>query len=167
TQQVFTYVLNNNNCYQAEIATSLGQHHDTIRHHIQRLKQAKLIVSIRKGRTVHYTLGEIGKMILNSNTEIISKAYVEYLFSRLKEECLVPEIIEYTEGNITIKISCPGKEDAYLSIELKGWQFLPSDLEKPEEDTSELTTDDDTESDSDFQVVKDRSRRPKVVRTDN
>ncbi|MDH5403789.1 MAG: helix-turn-helix domain-containing protein, partial [Candidatus Heimdallarchaeota archaeon] len=77
TQLVFTYVLNNSNCYQAQIAEALGHHHDTVRHHIQRLKEAKLIESIKKGRNVHYTLGEIGRLILNSNTEIISKAYIE------------------------------------------------------------------------------------------
>ncbi|MHA2090126.1 MAG: winged helix-turn-helix transcriptional regulator [Candidatus Kariarchaeaceae archaeon] len=166
TQQVFSYVLNNDNCYQAQIADALGHHHDTVRHHISRLIKARLLEAIRKGRTVHYSLGEIGRLILNSNTEIISKAYVEYLFSRLKEECITPEVIEHGGGKLTIRISCPGKEDVYMSIELKGWQFLPSDF-----DGLHLTSgdpDDEPETTSEeFSVVKDRSRKPKVVRYDD
>ncbi len=167
TQDVFTYVLNNNNCYQAEIAEALGHHHDTVRHHVQRLKKAKLLDSVRRGRTVHYNLGEIGRLILNSNTEIISKAYVEYLFSRLKEECITPEVISYEGGKLTIRISCPGKEDAYLSIELKGWQFLPSeiDVSDRQSDVDQFYPDRlENEEKNVLSVVKDKSRKPKVVR---
>lgn len=166
TQNVFTYVLNNNGCYQAQIADALGQHHDTIRHHVQRLKKAKLIASIKQGRTVRYTLGEVGKMILNSNTEIISKAYVEHLFSRLKEECLTPEVIELDGSRLTIRVSCPGKDDAYLSIELKNWEFIIDTDDSDDDDPGEITSDDGDSDDEILNVVKDFSRRPKIVRAE-
>ena len=176
TQQVFAYVLNNNGCYQAQIAEALGHHHDTVRHHIQRLKNAKLIESIRQGRTVHYTLGEIGRLILNSNTEIISKAYIEYLFSRLKEKCLTPEVIELEGSNLTIRVSCPGKDDVILSIRLRGWEFLPEGMEGAADDQS---IDDHLKSDlsnvneiiddlpGSLSVVRDKTRRPKVVKIED
>lgn len=170
TQQVFTYILNNEGCYQAQIADGLGHHHDTVRHHIQRLKDAKLVESIKQGRTVHYMLGEIGKLILNSNTEIISNAYVEYLFSKLKEECLVPEIIDHESGKITIKISCLGKDDAYLTINLKGWEFLPEEMQDEYDDEEYDLNDNDEEmqisSKPPVSYVEDQTRRPKVVRID-
>ncbi|MCY3410369.1 MAG: helix-turn-helix domain-containing protein [Candidatus Heimdallarchaeota archaeon] len=159
TQQVFMYILNNENCYQAQIADALGHHHDTIRHHIQRLKKAHLIDSVKRGRSVFYTLGEVGKRILNSNTEIISQAFVEHLFETLKDECLTPEILEHEEGRISIRISCPGKEDAYLDINLQGWEFTGDedidDLDVLEEEKDKLVT------------VEDQNRRPKVVRLDD
>lgn len=172
TQQVFTFILNNPGCYQAEIADALGHHHDTIRHHIQRLKDAKLISSNRQGRTVHYNLGEVGKLILDSNTEVISKAYVEHLFSRLKEECLTPEVIEQSEGMITIKISCPGKDDAYITINLQGWSFLPDEILEGRDDGSDEQNDDyeDSPSLSDkkpkVSIVEDM-KRPSVVKIDD
>ncbi len=167
TQNVFTYVLNNNGCYQAQIADALQQHHDTVRHHIQRLKKAKLIESIKQGRTVRYTLGEVGKMILNSNTEIISKAYVEHLFSRLKEECLTPEVIELDGSKLTIRVSCPGKDDAYLSIELKSWEFLLDEDDIEDGDEGDDSDEDSFEEEEEtLNVVKDYSRRPKIVRVE-
>lgn len=175
TQNVFTYVMNNNGCYQAQIAEALGQHHDTVRHHIQRLKKAKLIDSIKQGRTVRYALGEVGKIILNSNTEMFSKAFIEYLFARLKEECLIPEVVELDGNRLTIRVSCPGKDDAYLSLELQNWEFVldddddeeeeESDGEKPEVALESGDLDDD-EDPSKPKVVKDFTRRPKIVKVE-
>jgi DNA-binding transcriptional ArsR family regulator len=153
TRQIFTYILNNDQCYQAQIAENFDQHHDTIRHHIQRLKDTGLVESVRKGRTVHYTLGPIGTSILNSNTEVISKAFVEHLMETLKEECLTPEIIEHDRGKVTLRISCPGFDDVQLEIDLKGWEFLP-EIEDEDEDTDEHK----------ISVVDDMTRRPKVTR---
>lgn len=168
TQEVFSYILNNPGCYQAEIAEALSNHHDTIRHHIQRLKEAKLIISNRKGRTVHYDLGEVGKLILDSNTEVISKAYVEHLFARLEEECLTPEVMEYENSKITIKISCPGKDDAYFTINLQGWSFLPD--EDPTELLEEIALDTTPSLEGQrpkVSVVDDGLKRPKVVKLDD
>ncbi len=152
TQQVFMYILNNDQCYQAQIAEELKHHHDTIRHHIQRLKEAKLITSFKKGRSVHYTLGQIGKLILNSNTEIISQAFVEHLFEKLKDECLTPEILDHEAGRISIRISCVGKEDVTLSLNLKGWEFMNEELEDQDDNT--------------LKKVEDFNRRPKIVKLD-
>jgi HSP20 family molecular chaperone IbpA len=111
------------------------------------------VESVRKGRTVHYTLGPIGTSILNSNTEVISKAFVEHLMETLKEECLTPEIIEHDRGKVTLRISCPGFDDVQLEIDLKGWEFLP-EIEDEDEDTDEHK----------ISVVDDMTRRPKVTR---
>lgn len=157
TQQVFTYILNNDQCYQAQIADYLGHHHDTIRHHIQRLKGAELISSSKKGRSVYYTLGEVGRLILNSNTEVISQAFVEHLFTTLKDGCLTPEILEHTAGKVTIRISCAGKDDVILSINLKGWEFLTN--EQADEINEEIEEEVDT-----LKIVEDHNRRPKIVR---
>ena len=109
-------------------------HHDTIRHHIVRLEEVGLISSYKKGRNVHYQIGKLGKEILASNTEIISRAYVEFLFEKLKEECLHPEVVEHNENQLTIRVSCPGKDDVYFSLELKSWKFLPSEDDEEEEE---------------------------------
>ncbi|RMG28086.1 MAG: winged helix-turn-helix transcriptional regulator [Methanobacteriota archaeon] len=133
SQKIFEYILNNPDCYQSQIAQSLEYHHDTIRHHIVRLEEVGLITSYKKGRNVHYQIGKLGKEILASNTEIISRAYVEFLFEKLKEECLHPEVVEHNENQLTIRVSCPGKDDVYFSLELKSWKFLPSEEEEREE----------------------------------
>jgi len=169
TQDVFTYILNNPGCYQAQIAEALDHHHDTIRHHIKRLKDAKLIISNRQGRTVHYNLGEVGKLILDSNTEVISRAYIEYLFSRLEEECLTPELVEQERGMITIKISCAGKDDAYFSINLNGWSFLPNEIAEDRMSDDDLDLDEYPSGLSDIDQLNSMEEtlsRPKVSKID-
>ncbi|MCH8905755.1 MAG: helix-turn-helix domain-containing protein [Candidatus Heimdallarchaeota archaeon] len=168
TQNVFAYVMNNPGCYQAQISEALEAHHDTIRHHIQRLKKAKLIDSIKQGRTVRYTLGEVGNIILNSNTEIISKAYVEHLFAVLKEECLIPEVIDQSDGRLTIRVSCPGKDDVFLTLELRDWEFIPENENEEEDENEDEPLDNNGDAQSkDIQAVGDFSRRPRIVRTED
>ncbi len=137
SQKIFEYIINNPGCYQSQITKELSYHHDTIRHHINRLTEVNLVKSEKRGRNVHYYVGSLGKKILSSNTEIISRAYVEFLFEKLKEECLHPEVIEHDENQLTIRVSCPGKDDVYFSLELKSWKFLPSENGEEEDDEEE------------------------------
>ncbi|MDH5403155.1 MAG: hypothetical protein OEY49_11735, partial [Candidatus Heimdallarchaeota archaeon] len=83
------------------------------------------------------------------------------LFSRLKEECLTPEVVEQKEGKITIKISCLGKDDAYITINLQGWTFLPEEITKNKLSIDEF---DGNLSKEKISVVDDKNRRPKIVR---
>ena len=55
-----------------------------------------------------------------------------------------------SSGKVTIRISCPGKEDVTMSINLKGWEF-----------TSEMEPED-----TGVKVVEDYNRRPKIVKMD-
>jgi hypothetical protein len=91
---------------------------------------------------------------------------VEHLFSRLKEECLTPEVVELDGSKLTIRVSCPGKDDAYLSIELKSWEFVRDDDGGDEEDSGGALDDDGDTDDEILNVVKDFSRRPKIVRVE-
>lgn len=140
TQAVFQFIVNNEGCYQAQIAEALDNHHDTIRHHINRLEEAGLVTSYREGRNVYYQLDELGRKILTSNTEIISRAFIDHLFDTLTDECLYPDIVEQSIDQVTVRISCVGLDDVYFTLELKGWEFVRSfsdDEDIPEETATE------------------------------
>jgi len=84
----------------------------------------------------------------------------------LKEECLTPEVVELDGSKLTIRVSCPGKDDAYLSIELKSWEFVIDADETDEDDDDETSDEDGDEEEEILNVVKDFSRRPKIVRVE-
>ncbi len=160
TQHVFQYIVDNEGCYQAQISEALQNHHDTIRHHIQRLIDANLIRSEKKGRNVFYYISEIGTKILSSTTEIISQAYVDHLFEILEDECLYPEVIDKTHNKLTIRISCIGKDDVYFSLELKGWTMMEKTVEVDEED-------DVLELDKPVIAEVEELSRPKIARIED
>ncbi len=162
SQKIFEFIVNNPNCYQTEIAQNLEYHHDTVRHHIMRLEETSLVEAERQGRSVHYHLGQIGKKILDSNTEVISRAYVEYLFDKLKEECLHPEVVEHNENQLTIRVSCPGKDDVYFSIELKSWKFVNSDEVEEEKSDNEDDEDYGSLEKPSVELIDDDLKRPKI-----
>jgi len=160
TQQVFQYIVDNEGCYQAQISEALQNHHDTIRHHIQRLIDANLIRSEKKGRNVFYFISDIGQKILSSTTEMISQAYIDHLFEVLEDECLYPEVIDKTHNKLTIRISCSGKDDVYFSIELKGWTMMEKTVEMDDDEIPQ-------QMDKPTIAMVEELSRPKIARLDN
>jgi DNA-binding transcriptional ArsR family regulator len=163
TQAVFQYIVNNEGCYQAKIADALKNHHDTIRHHINRLEEAGLIMSYREGRNVYYKLDQLGKDIITSNTEMISRSFIEHLFNVLTDECLYPDIVEKSPNSVTIRISCVGMDDVYFSLELKGWEFV-NDFD-PDGLPDDMIEDDEVQKPK-VSSVEPSLSKPKVERLD-
>ncbi len=120
--KVFDRIINNPGCYQTEIAEKLSIHHDTVRHHIVRLAEAELIDIIRDGRTVKYFPGELGKDLINGSLNVLSERYVRFLFDKLEEGCMTPEILERDLHSISLRIECPNSEDISLKIQLGPWE---------------------------------------------
>ena len=61
--------------------------------------------------------------IQEESINTISNTYVAALMDILEENCLHPEIEEVTKNHLTLRIECPGKEDATFSISLSQWTF--------------------------------------------
>jgi DNA-binding transcriptional ArsR family regulator len=120
--KVFDHIINNPGSYQTEIAEELDVHHDTVRHHIARLSEAKLIEIIRDGRTVKYYPGELGKELINGSLNVLTERYIQFLFDKLEEGCMSPEIVERDLHSISLRIECPNSENIYLNIELGPWE---------------------------------------------
>ena len=122
-RKIFMHIINNEKCHQTLIARALGIHHDTVRHHTLRMETAGLVESFKDGRKTCYRLGEVGLKIQEESINTISNTYVAALIDILEENCLHPEIEEITKDHLTIRIECPGKEDATFSISLSQWTF--------------------------------------------
>ncbi|MFW9851777.1 MAG: winged helix-turn-helix transcriptional regulator [Candidatus Thorarchaeota archaeon] len=122
-RKIFAFILNNEGCHQTQIARALGIHHDTVRHHTSRMEQAVLLESFKIGRKTCYKLGEVGLKIQEDSINTISNTYVAALMDILEENCLHPEIEEISKDHLTIRIECPGKEDATFTISLSQWTF--------------------------------------------
>lgn len=120
--QIFDEIINNPGSYQTEIAEKLDIHHDTVRHHIKRLAEAKLIEVIRDGRTVKYYPGELGKDLIDGSLNVLSERYINFLFEKLREGCLHPEVVERDLHTISLRIECPDSENIYLNIDLGPWE---------------------------------------------
>ncbi|MHA1953316.1 MAG: winged helix-turn-helix transcriptional regulator [Candidatus Heimdallarchaeaceae archaeon] len=122
-RKIFIHIINNEDCHQTLIARALNVHHDTIRHHTLRMESAGLVESFKDGRKTCYRLGEVGLKIQEESINTISNTYVAALMDILEENCLHPEIEEITKDHLTLRIECPGKEDATFSISLSQWTF--------------------------------------------
>ena len=59
-QKIFAFVVNNQGCYQEQMAETLGVHHDTVRWHISRMEEVGLIKVVREGRKKRHYLDELG-----------------------------------------------------------------------------------------------------------
>ncbi|MFX1369589.1 MAG: winged helix-turn-helix transcriptional regulator [Promethearchaeota archaeon] len=142
-KQIFAYVVNNPGCYQEEMASSLGVHHDTVRWHVSRMEEVGLVRVEREGRKKKHYLDELGNALMAGSLNTISEAYVMFLMEKLEDGCLNPEIREATEDHVTIRIDCPERgKDCYITINLREWEFQiidddedDSDGELPEADT--------------------------------
>lgn len=132
--KVFDHIVNNPGCYQTEIAEKLNIHHDTVRHHITRLAEANLIDIIRDGRTVKYFPGDLGKELINGSLNVLSERYIRFLFDKLEEGCMTPEIVDRDLHSISLRIECPNSEDISLKIELGPWETR---FDEDENDTEE------------------------------
>ena len=122
-RKIFAYILNNEGVYQTVIAKALKIHHDTVRHHADRMSKAGLIEKFNDGRKTCYKLGEVGLKIQEESINTISNTYVAALMDVLEENCLHPEVEEITKDQLTIRIECPGKEDSSFTISLSQWSF--------------------------------------------
>ncbi|MHA1302743.1 MAG: winged helix-turn-helix transcriptional regulator [Candidatus Heimdallarchaeaceae archaeon] len=138
-KKIFSYILNKEGCYQSEIAAELNIHHDTVRHHVERMINANLITKYKLGRKTCYKLGEIGEKIQEESINTISNAYITALIDVLEDNCLARTVIEKTKNSLTIRIECPGHEDSTFSIFLDSWEF--GEIEnKNEEESQEAKT---------------------------
>ena len=122
-RKVFAYILNNEGTHQTQIAKAIGIHHDTVRHHTERMVIAKLIEKFNVGRKSCYKLAEVGLKLQEESINTISNTYVAALMDILEENCLHPEIEEVTKDHLTVRIECPGSTDATFTINLSQWTF--------------------------------------------
>jgi DNA-binding transcriptional ArsR family regulator len=123
-QKVFAYVVNNQGCYQEQMAESLGVHHDTVRWHISRMEDVGLIKVVREGRKKRHYLDQLGDLLLKGSLNTITEAYIIFLMEKLEDGCLNPEIRESTAEHVTIRIDCPERgKDCFVVINLTDWEF--------------------------------------------
>jgi DNA-binding transcriptional ArsR family regulator len=127
-RKIFLYIVNNENCYQNEIARALGLHHDTVSYHAEKLAEEFLIEKEKDSKVVKFTVGERGKQLLQGSLNLITAQYVHFLETKIKEGCLTPQVIEQTPTSVTIRISCPREDDIEFSINLKDWIFSEEEV---------------------------------------
>ena len=130
---IFLYIVNNKSCFQNQIAREFSLHHDTIRHHATRLAAAELIDKEKKGKHVFFSIGRVGKEILEGSIVLFSEAYIRFIISKLADDCHFPEIVSRTREQLTIRVVCPGEDDIMLSIDISNWEVpLLEDSQKIE-----------------------------------
>ncbi len=122
---IFLYIVNNKSCFQNQIAREFSLHHDTIRHHATRLAAAELIEKEKKGKHVFFSIGRVGKAILEGSIKLFSESYIRFIISKLADDCHFPEIVSKTSDQLTIRVVCPGEDDIMLSIDISNWEVVP------------------------------------------
>jgi len=140
-QKVFAFVVNNEGCYQEQMAENLGVHHDTVRWHVSRMEKVGLIKVVREGRKKRHYLADLGAALLKGSLNTITEAYILFLMEKLEDGCLNPQIKETTPDHVTIRIDCPERgKDCFITINLTDWEF-----QVVEDDEEESENEDDEE----------------------
>jgi DNA-binding transcriptional ArsR family regulator len=141
-RKIFAYILNNEGAHQLEIAESLRVHHDTTRWHASKLRKAGLIDIMREGRRVRYYIGEMGQKLIEGSLNLITESFIKFLFEKLEEDCLHPEVVEKDKNHVTLRIQCPRSQDIELAINLGTWSFSEEgeEDELEEEEEGEVET---------------------------
>nr|MDO8111389.1 helix-turn-helix domain-containing protein [Candidatus Sigynarchaeota archaeon] len=124
-KEIFQFIVNNENAYQKQIASAIrdGVHHDTVRWHTQRLAEVGLIEERSEGRMVKYSIGPLGKKLLDGSLNVLKENFIYHLTNILKENCLYPTILEQTKDKLVVKIACPGSDDIEFTIKLSQWSI--------------------------------------------
>lgn len=120
---IFQFIINNNRCFQNEIARELQVHHDTINYHVSHLEDAGLIVKEKEGKFTRFKVAELGEQLIDGSLNVITEQYVHYIFSKLSSSCHFPEIIEKTKSHLKIRVVCPNEDDIELTISLSDFQI--------------------------------------------
>jgi DNA-binding transcriptional ArsR family regulator len=134
--KIFNYILNNDGCFQNELARALNVHHDTIHFHTDKLVDAELLSRKKEGKLVKFSIGRLGKEILEGSMILFSEAYVRMLISSLSDDCHFPEIISRTKDKLIVRVNCPGEDDITLDIDLSGWTVNLEEIAENGEDIS-------------------------------
>ena len=162
-KEIFQFIVNNENAYQKQIASVIrdGVHHDTVRWHTQRLAEVGLIEERSEGRMVKYSIGPLGKKLLDGSLNVLKENFIFHLMSILKENCLYPTIQEQTKDKLIVRIACPGSDDIELTIHLSQWSLekipvdegeeeaIPGEEGEDEEEDDEEEDDEDEEDEDD------------------
>ncbi len=126
---LFAHVLNNDGCYQNQLARALNLHHDSVRYHAIKLEDAELIKREKEGKLVIYHIGALGEKILEGSLNLFSESYIRFIISKLADDCHFPEIVSQSPELLVIRVLCPGEDDIELSIDISGWSLeLESDF---------------------------------------
>jgi DNA-binding transcriptional ArsR family regulator len=122
-KKIFQYIVNNKNPFQNEIARELNVHHDTIYYHTKRLIEAGLIEKEKQGKFTCFSLGSIGKDLLDGSFNIMTEEYRQFILEKLSDRCHFPEIISKTENSVVVRIVCPNEDDIELTISLGSFEL--------------------------------------------
>jgi DNA-binding transcriptional ArsR family regulator len=157
-KEIFQFIVNNENAYQKQIASAIrdGVHHDTVRWHTQRLAEVGLIEERSEGRMVKYSIGPLGKKLLDGSLNVLKENFIYHLTNILKENCLYPTIQEQTKDKLIIRIACPGSDDIELSIHLSQWS-LDAIPDTEETDEGDAGDDDDDEGEDDDKAADSKT----------
>ena len=142
-RKIFQYILNKGNekPFQNEIARELDVHHDTIYYHTQHLCDAGLIEKEKEGKFIKFSIGELGKKLLEGSLNVMTAEYIQFIMTHLADSCHFPEIIEQDESKVIIRVVCPDEDDIELSISLEEFDisYENADLEEENENDEVLT----------------------------
>ncbi len=125
-KKIFLFVLNNKNSFQSQIARAINVHHDTVRHHAEKMEDAGILNKISHNKKVTYDVGPLAEKILEGSMSAFSETYIRFIISKLADDCHFPEIIEQSRNRLVIRVVCPREDDIELSIDISGWEIEES-----------------------------------------
>lgn len=128
-EKIFQYIINNEGCYQNEIAREIESHHDTVRYHVEKLEEEGLIRREKERKKVRFYIGPRGQELLNGSLNVLTQQFVDFVASKLKSECgaHIIQVLEQDKKHVTMRINCPGEDDITLAIELHDWEIEKSE----------------------------------------
>ncbi len=122
--EIFNFIDRFPGCIQEDIASSFKKHHDTIRWHVNRLINAKLVRVESKGRKKFHFIDTLGEELLEGKLNKITNQFVNFVFELFEREGMSPKILEATQETLVLEINYKEYPVLHLKMQKLGESYI-------------------------------------------
>ncbi len=122
--EIFNFIDRFPGCIQEDIASSFKKHHDTIRWHVNRLINAKLVRVESKGRKKFHFIDTLGEELLEGKLNKITNQFVNFVFELFDREGMSPKILEATQETLVLEINYKEYPVLHLKMQKLGESYI-------------------------------------------
>ncbi len=122
--EIFNFIDRFPGCIQEDIASHFKKHHDTIRWHVNRLADAKLVRIESRGRRKYHFIDILGEELLEGKLNKINPQFINFVFELFEREGMSPKILEATQETLIIEINFKEYPILHLKMQKLGESYI-------------------------------------------
>lgn len=122
--EIYKHVVNNSNSSLRDIATETRIDYNRVRKLVREMDEAGIFKTVTYRSKRVCNLGEIGRLLLQGTTAVITKAFRTFLLDKIiTDDCISADVVESAPNRLVIDMSCSLGDSGTLEIELGGWEI--------------------------------------------